>query len=63
MLDLQRAFENFSPDIDVSMPSVDSDFITRFLQPYFQHMTREQLAAQLTEIMLSERQSRVPRGR
>lgn len=64
MLDLHRAFENFSPEIDVNMPSVDSDFITRFLQPYFQSMTREQLAAQLAAVIACERERQEqPRGR
>lgn len=64
MLDLQRAFESFSPEIEVNMPSVDTDFITRFLQPYFRHMTHEQLAAQLAAIMAgeSERQGQALRG-
>ena len=54
MLDLQLAFHNFSPDIDITEPSVDSDFITDFLCPYFQDLPREQLAAKMVEIIAFE---------
>jgi hypothetical protein len=54
MLDLQLAFRNFSPDIDIVEPSVDSDFITDFLCPYFQDLPREQLAAKVAEIIAFE---------
>lgn len=54
MLDLQLAFRNFSPDIEISEPSVDSDFITDFLRPYFQDLPREQLAAKVAEVIAIE---------
>lgn len=63
MLDLQWAFENFSPDIDASEPSVDCDFITDFLQPYFQHMEREQLVAALAEVIAIEEFRHQPASR
>ena len=55
MLDLHSAFENFSPDVDLLEPSIDFDFITNFLLPYFHDMRREQLEAKLTEIISLER--------
>lgn len=65
MLDLQWAFDNFPPDldIDISEPCVDSDFITDFLQPYFQHMEREQLAAALAEVIAREEVRHMPSPR
>ena len=54
MLDLHSAFEDFSPDIDLLEPSIDSAFITNFLQPYFRDMPREQLEAKLAEIISLE---------
>lgn len=54
MWDLQRAFEDFPLEIDLGEPAIDSEFITDFLQPYFRNMTREQLAAQLAEIIAGE---------
>jgi hypothetical protein len=54
MLDLQLAFRNFSPDIEISEPSVDSEFITDFLCPYFQNLPREQLAAKVAEVIAVE---------
>lgn len=55
MLDLHSAFQNFSADIELLEPSIDSDFITNFLQPYFHDMPREQLEAKLAEIISLER--------
>lgn len=46
MFDLRRALKSYPPGIDLSRPSVDSDFITRFLQPCLRHVTRDELAAQ-----------------
>lgn len=51
MLDLISAFEDFSPDLDVAEPQIDSDFITDFLQPYFGNLPREQLAAKVAEVI------------
>ena len=47
MLDLQMAFDDFWPELDVKEPAIDSDFITNFLLPYFSDLPREQLAAQI----------------
>ena len=61
MLDLQTAFENFSPDLDLMEPSIDTDFITNFLLPYFHGLPREQLEAKLAEIIsLEKERSPVP---
>ena len=41
MLDLQMAFDDFWPELDVKEPTIDSDFITNFLLPYFSDLPRE----------------------
>jgi hypothetical protein len=54
MLDLQSAFADFASDIEANEPSIDRDFITAFLLPYFSNLPREQLAAMLEEIIALE---------
>lgn len=51
MLDLMTAFEDFCPELDVQEPLVDGDFITNFLQPYFNELPRELLAAKVAEVI------------
>lgn len=54
MLNLHSAFKDFPPDIDLKEPSIDRDFITAFLLPYFGNLPREELAAKLEEIIATE---------
>lgn len=58
MLDLHSAFENFAPDLEVKEPQIDSDFITNFLMPYFRDLPREQLAAEVAELISLEKTRR-----
>jgi hypothetical protein len=58
MLNLLTAFENFAPDIEVKEPSIDSDFITDFLLPYYRDLPREALAAKVAEIIAVEKSRR-----
>ena len=58
MFDLHSAFENFSADFDVKEPSIDSDFITNFLLPYFRGLPREELAAKVAEVIALEQSQR-----
>jgi len=60
MLDLHSAFENFSPDLEVKEPQIDSDFITNFLMPYFRDLPREQLAAEVAEVISFDQTRRAP---
>jgi len=55
MFNLQSAFDDFAPCIEVRDPVIDSDFITAFLLPHFHDIPREELAAKLAEIIKSER--------
>ena len=55
MFDLHSAFESLQLDNDILESSIDPDFITRFLLPYFQDMPREQLEAKLAEIVALEK--------
>ena len=54
MLDLLTAFEDFAPEMEVKEPSIDREFITDFLLPYFHDLPREQLAAKVAEIISME---------
>jgi hypothetical protein len=54
MLDLLSAFDDFAPDLEERDSSVDSDFITDFLQPYFHDLPREALAAKVAEVIAVE---------
>lgn len=54
MLDLHSAFNDFMPEIELAEPSVDRDFITNFLLPYFRHLPRETLEAELAAIISRE---------
>ena len=54
MLKLFSTFDDFAPDIETKEPSIDSDFITDFLQPYFRELPREELAAKVAEIIALE---------
>jgi len=54
MLSLHAAFDDFSPEIDAKELSVDGDFITDFLMPYFHDLPREELAAKVAEVILFE---------
>jgi hypothetical protein len=58
MFDLHSAFENFSADFDVKEPSIDRDFITNFLLPYFRGLPREELAAKVAEVIALEQSQR-----
>ena len=48
MLDLDFAFEDFVPDIELADSSIDADFITSFLMPYFKDLPREHYPDTLT---------------
>ena len=60
MLNLHSAFENFCPDLEVKEPQIDSDFITNFLMPYFRDLPREQLAAEVADMISLDRARRPP---
>lgn len=63
MLNLHSAFENFPLDVDLKEPSIDRDFITAFLLPYFGNLPREELAAKLEEIIATEQNKVRTEGR
>lgn len=60
MFDLHSAFESLQLDNDILESSIDPDFITRFLLPYFQDLPREQLEAKLAEIIALEKSGQLP---
>lgn len=60
MLDLHSAFEHFSPDNEAREPQIDRDFITNFLMPYFRDLPREQLAAEVAQVILLDQARRNP---
>lgn len=63
MLNLQTAFDDFLPELEVREPEIDNDFITNFLLPYFHDLPREQLAAKVAEIISQDRIRPSPRAR
>ena len=60
MLDLLSAFDDFAPELEAKEPSIDSEFITDFLLPYFHGLPREALAAKVAEVIALEQSRQHP---